>query len=95
MTANDNGPFDGGCDSRHVCYRMTSRPMFVHCCHCRWCQRETGASFALNTMIESECVGAEDEPQCKLVCPADCIVQNPDFEETPEQLLAKYESLHG
>jgi hypothetical protein len=74
---------------------MTSRPMFVHCCHCRWCQRGTGALFALNAMIESECVGAEDEPQCKLVCPADCIVQNPDFEETPEQLLAKYESLHG
>ena len=28
--------------------------MFVHCCHCRWCQRETGASFALNAMIETE-----------------------------------------
>jgi hypothetical protein len=33
---------------------MTSGPMFVHCCHCRWCQRETGASFALNAMIEAE-----------------------------------------
>jgi len=28
--------------------------MIVHCCHCRWCQRETGASFALNAMIESD-----------------------------------------
>lgn len=28
--------------------------MFVHCCHCRWCQRETGASFALNAMIEAD-----------------------------------------
>ncbi len=28
--------------------------MFIHCCHCRWCQRETGASFALNALIESE-----------------------------------------
>ena len=28
--------------------------MFVHCCHCRWCQRETGASFALNAMIETD-----------------------------------------
>jgi hypothetical protein len=26
----------------------------VHCCHCRWCQRETGASFALNAMIEAD-----------------------------------------
>ena len=33
---------------------MTSGPLFVHCCHCRWCQRETGASFALNAMIEAD-----------------------------------------
>jgi len=33
---------------------MISAPLFVHCCHCRWCQRETGASFALNAMIESD-----------------------------------------
>ena len=46
--------FDGGCDCRHVRYRMTTAPLFVHCCHCRWCQRETGASFALNAMIESD-----------------------------------------
>jgi len=37
-----------------VRYRMTAKPLFVHCCHCRWCQRETGASFALNAMIESD-----------------------------------------
>ena len=43
----------------------------------------------------TECVGAHDEPQCKLVCPADCIVLNSDFQETPEELMAKYESLHG
>ena len=47
-------PLDGGCDCREVRYRMTSAPLFVHCCHCRWCQRETGASFALNAMIESD-----------------------------------------
>ena len=46
--------FDGGCTCRFVRYRMTSRPLFVHCCHCRWCQRETGASFALNALIESD-----------------------------------------
>jgi hypothetical protein len=33
---------------------MTTRPLFVHCCHCRWCQRETGAAFALNAMIEAD-----------------------------------------
>jgi len=37
-----------------VRYRLQTAPLFVHCCHCRWCQRETGASFALNAMIETE-----------------------------------------
>ena len=45
---------DGGCTCRQLRYRMTSKPLFVHCCHCRWCQRETGASFALNAMIEAD-----------------------------------------
>ena len=46
--------FDGGCTCRFVRYRMTTGPLFVHCCHCRWCQRETGASFALNALIEAD-----------------------------------------
>ena len=53
MTGNTE-TFDGGCTCRQVRYRMTSRPMYVHCCHCTWCQRETGASFALNAMIEAD-----------------------------------------
>jgi hypothetical protein len=51
--------FDGGCDCRTLRYRMTSEPLIVHCCHCRWCQRETGASFALNALIESDRVVLE------------------------------------
>ncbi len=47
-------PIEGGCDCRQVRYRMLTAPLFVHCCHCRWCQRESGASFALNAMIESD-----------------------------------------
>jgi hypothetical protein len=52
----DEGDFsmEGGCTCGAVRYRMTSGPMFVNCCHCRWCQRETGASFALNAMIEAD-----------------------------------------
>jgi len=46
--------FDGGCTCRFVRYRITTKPLFVHCCHCRWCQRETGASFALNALIEAD-----------------------------------------
>jgi hypothetical protein len=45
---------EGGCTCRSVRYRMTTKPMFVHCCHCTWCQRETGAAFALNAMIEAD-----------------------------------------
>jgi hypothetical protein len=57
-----NYPLAGGCDCRHVRYSLESRPLFVHCCHCRWCQRETGTAFALNAMIETDRVrvlGAE------------------------------------
>jgi hypothetical protein len=53
MTTTSNFAAEGGCDCRAVRYRMTRRPLFVHCCHCRWCQRESGAAFALNAMIES------------------------------------------
>ena len=47
-------PLTGGCACRQVRFRLDSAPLFVHCCHCRWCQRETGASFALNAMIEAD-----------------------------------------
>jgi hypothetical protein len=46
--------FDGGCDCRGVRYRLRSRPLIVHCCHCHWCQRETGSAFALNALIETD-----------------------------------------
>ena len=54
MNSDEDLSLEGGCTCRAVRYRMTSRPIFVHCCHCRWCQRETGASFALNAMIEAD-----------------------------------------
>jgi hypothetical protein len=47
-------PLDGGCDCGYLRYRMRTAPLFVHCCHCRWCQRETGTSFALNALIEAD-----------------------------------------
>lgn len=47
-------PVSGSCTCGAVRYRMLMPPLFVHCCHCSWCQRETGASYALNALIESE-----------------------------------------
>ena len=50
---NDEIEFDGGCTCGRARYRMHRRPMIVHCCHCRWCQRETGTAFALNALVEA------------------------------------------
>jgi hypothetical protein len=46
--------FEGGCACRAVRYRMRSRPMYVHCCHCRDCQRQTGSAFVINALIEAD-----------------------------------------
>lgn len=54
MNAGKTFPVEGGCACRFVRYRMTAKPLFVHCCHCTWCQRETGTAFALNAMIEAD-----------------------------------------
>ena len=47
-------PIEGGCTCRAVRYAMASAPLFVHCCHCRWCQRETGSAFVINALIEAD-----------------------------------------
>ena len=44
----------------------------------------------------TECVGHADSPKCVEACPVDdCIVKDPDHEETKDQLQAKYEALQG
>ena len=47
-------PLTGGCTCRNVRFEMLTAPLYVHCCHCSWCQRESGTAFALNAMIESD-----------------------------------------
>jgi len=44
---------EGGCDCGGVRYRIKATPMMVHCCHCRWCQRETGSGFVINAIVET------------------------------------------
>lgn len=80
MTDDTVFPLDGGCDCRQVRYRMRTRPLFVNCCHCRWCQRESGAAFALNAMIERDRV--------------DLLAGEPELVDTPSasgkgQLIAR------
>jgi hypothetical protein len=45
---------EGGCACGEIRYRLTSEPLFVHCCHCRNCQRQTGSAFVVNAIIESD-----------------------------------------
>jgi hypothetical protein len=45
---------EGGCACAAVRYRLQSAPMFVHCCHCLDCQRQTGSGFVLNALIETD-----------------------------------------
>ena len=47
------GIHEGGCTCGQVRYRVDAKPMIVHACHCRWCQRETGGAFALNAVVEA------------------------------------------
>ncbi len=49
---------EGGCACGAVRYRLTAKPMFVHCCHCKDCQRQTGTAFVLNALIETSHVAA-------------------------------------
>jgi len=56
---------EGGCSCGAVRYRLTSGPMFVHCCHCLNCQRQTGSAFVINLLIEAdrvELLSGEPEP---------------------------------
>ena len=46
--------YEGGCSCGAVRYRLTAAPMFVHCCHCLDCQKETGSAFAINALYETD-----------------------------------------
>ena len=53
MTDGQSDVMEGGCTCGAVRYRLKARPLFVHCCHCSWCQRESGSAFVVNDFIEA------------------------------------------
>ncbi|MFB2533176.1 GFA family protein [Paracoccus sp. p3-h83] len=59
----ETGNLTGRCTCGALSYRLTQVPMFVQCCHCTWCQRETGSAFAVNAMIETACLAISGTPQ--------------------------------
>ena len=73
------------------------------CINCDVCEPEcpNGAIsqgdeiYLIDPNLCTECVGHYDEPQCIEVCPVDCIIPNPDYKETPEELQEKYQIVSG
>jgi len=62
---------DGGCACGAVRYRLGSAPMFVHCCHCLDCQRQTGSAFVLNALIETDRVAVLSGAPVAVAVPTD------------------------
>src|ERR1700745_240155 len=68
---NSNQAFgEVGGDCRTVRYRLLEAPYVVHCCHCSWCQRESGSAFALNAVIEANRVELLAEPPRRIDTPS-------------------------
>ena len=60
-----SSPPEGGCACGAVRYRLASDPLFIHCCHCLNCQRQTGSAFVINLLIEAdrvELLAGEPQP---------------------------------
>lgn len=58
-----NATLRGRCTCGSVRYQMDAPPLFVHACHCTWCQRETGGAFAVNALVETDRLRVEGEPE--------------------------------
>lgn len=67
----DKQGLEGGCACGAVRYRLGCAPMFVHCCHCRDCQRQTGSAFALNALIETDRIALLKGEPVPLAVPTD------------------------
>jgi hypothetical protein len=53
MSDKQTVAMEGRCTCGAVRYRLNAQPLIVHCCHCTWCQRESGSAFAVNAFIEA------------------------------------------
>ena len=71
------------------------------CINCDVCEPECPNSaitqgdeiYEIDPNLCTECVGHFEEPTCIEVCPVDCILVDPDNEESKETLQLKYEKL--
>ena len=73
------------------------------CINCDVCEPEcpNGAIsmgpliYEINPAKCTECVGHFNEPQCVVVCPVNCIPQDPQHVETRAELLIKFEQMYS
>lgn len=71
------------------------------CINCDVCEpecpneaiRQGDEYYVIDPARCTECAGHFDQPQCREVCPVDCIPFDPGYAETREQLLEKYRRL--
>lgn len=71
------------------------------CINCDVCEPEcpNGAItqgdeiYEIEHSLCTECVGHYETSQCVDVCPVECILTDPEHEETKEQLMEKYKGL--
>jgi hypothetical protein len=53
MASSITYPLTGSCACKSIRYQISTPPIITHCCHCTYCQRETGSAFAINAVIET------------------------------------------
>jgi hypothetical protein len=59
--------FDGKCSCAEITFTLQSAPMFVNCCHCLDCQRQTGSAFVINAIIETDRIAVRGAPEAVTV----------------------------
>ena len=59
----------GACSCGEVEFTLLQAPMFIHCCHCTWCQKETGSAFALNALIETSSINLDGGKLTRITVP--------------------------
>ncbi len=73
------------------------------CINCDMCDPECpntaityGESiYEIDPALCTECEGFYQEPTCIKVCPIDCIIPDPNHQESQEQLLDKFVALNS
>jgi hypothetical protein len=84
----------GGCSCGEVRYRLKGQPMFVHCCHCTDCQRQTGSAFVLNALYEADRVELQGAAPVPVTMPTESGLPH-DIYRCPKCQIAVWSTYGG